>query len=200
MSSVNLRESDYWPVEAEKYLNDQRYSRAVEICREHLNSDSKSLSGRIVYAKALYHAGQIESAAEQFQKVLSQDPDHLVALKYIGDIKFAAGEEASAFAHWRRLLQLDPGCRALAQPIKKKEQSTMRTITLARQAEPAGAAPPRNMREIPFYTETVGDLYLAQGHARLAARVFDELSKDKQNPRFSEKLEKAKSMIKEKDK
>jgi tetratricopeptide (TPR) repeat protein len=197
---TSLREADYWPVAAEKYFNEERYSRTVEICREHLESDSRSLSGRIIYARALYHAGQVESAEEQFQRVLSQDPDHLVALKYIGEIKFGAGEEASAFAHWRRLLQLDPECRALCVPIKKKEQTTMRTITLARQPEALSTRQSKNLREIPFYTETVGDLYLSQGHPRLAAEVFDKLSRESSNSRISEKLEKARSLIREREK
>ncbi|HOZ08183.1 MAG TPA: tetratricopeptide repeat protein, partial [candidate division Zixibacteria bacterium] len=43
----------------------------------------------------------------------------------------------------------------------------LRTITLKRDGEQAAAPAERaRLREVPFYTETVGDLYLAQGHYR----------------------------------
>ena len=54
-------------------------------------------------------------------------------------------------------------------------------------------------RDIPFYTETVADLYLAQGYPRLAADVYRNLSSVGQNPRLSEKLARAEEKIKQKE-
>ena len=69
----------------------------------------------------------------------------------------------------------------------------IQTITIPHEAEPTtehSEAPPPQGR-IYFYTETVGDLYLAQGHPRLAAEVYRALSVHNHNPRLAEKLAEA---------
>lgn len=190
-----LGRQGYWPARAAKYLAAGKYSRAVEICREYLGEAPHLLSGRSVYAEALYHAGQVERAGEEFYRVISQDPDHQVALKYLGDIKFAEGDELAAMAYYGRILELDPHCSGLRSELQTRKPETMRTVTLRRQPEPVIQKPRELLREIPFYTETVGDLYLSQGHPRLAASVFRNLMGESDNPRLREKLTEAEQQI-----
>ena len=196
-----LSAQGYWPAQAAKYLSEGRYSRAIEICKEHLREEPQSLSGRLIYALALYGAGQTNSAAEQFYRVLSVDPDNLVALKHLGDIKFAQGDEMAAMANYARVLEIDPYCRGLKSDLRTTEIRTTRTITLSREAE----SPTEKEADTPtrwkihFYTETIGDLYLAQGHPRLAAEVFRTLNEKNHNPRLAEKLAQAVSRIREKE-
>ncbi len=196
-----LSSQGYRPAQAANCLSEGRYSRAIEICKEHLREEPQSVSGRLIYALALYGAGQTDSAAEQFYQVLSVDPDNLVALKHLGDIKFAEGDEVAAMANYARILEIDPRCRGLKSDLKTTEIRTTRTITLSREAEPPkekeAGAPTR--WKIHFYTESIGDLYLAQGHPRLAAEVFRTLNEKNQNPRLTEKLAQAVSRIKEKE-
>ena len=71
-----VTEANYWPARAAKFVAIGRYSRAVEICKEYLDAQPFLLSGRIIYARALYYAGQMESAEEEFYRVLEIDPDH----------------------------------------------------------------------------------------------------------------------------
>lgn len=208
----------YWPAVAAKFLAEGRYSRAVEVCKEGLAEEPSVVSGRVVYAQALYRAGQIESAAEQFYQVLARDPENLMALKCLGDIKYVEGDHYAAMAHYGRVLEIDPGCRELCSSIRRapgsegaqetgpavKENSTVlimkasaakeatRTMTLKREAEVSPVLADRGkLRAIPFYTETMGDLYLAQGHNRLAAQVYRELIAKRPSPQLQEKLEKA---------
>ena len=196
-----LSSQEYRPAQAANCLSESRYSRAVEICKDHLREEPQSVSGRLIYALALYGAGQTDSAAEQFYQVLSVDPDNLVALKHLGDIKFAEGDEVAAMANYARILEIDPHCRGLKSDLKTTEIGTTRIITLSREAEPPTGketgAPTR--WKIHFYTETIGDLYLAQGHPRLAAEVFRTLNEKNQNPRLAEKLAQAESRIREKE-
>ena len=103
-----LHSRGYWPTLAGRYLQEGKYSKAVETCKEYLAEAPELLSGRLIYARALYHAGQIDSAAEQFYYVLALDPDNLAALKYLGDIQYAAGQEVAAMASYQRVLELDP--------------------------------------------------------------------------------------------
>jgi predicted Zn-dependent protease len=148
----------------------------------------------------LFHAGQIDSARKQFHELLARDPDNLVALKYLGDISFSDGSEASAMALYSRVLEVDPYCRGLCSPIRQAQTETTRTITLKATSERAGILRQANrLRNIPFYTETIGDLYLAQGYPRLAAEVFRTLSERSPNPRLAEKLTKAENSFTDKD-
>jgi len=195
-----LSAQGYRPAQATQHLAEGRYSRAVEICKEHLREEPQSVSGRLIYALSLYRTGQIKAATEQFYKVLAYDPDNLVALKQLGDIKFAEGDEITAMANYYRVLEIDPYCRGLKCDLHTTKAETTRTITLVREAESSvkgSATRPRWI--IPFYTETIGDLYLAQGHARLAVEIFRTLSERNQNPRLAEKLAQAEQKIREKE-
>jgi tetratricopeptide (TPR) repeat protein len=195
-----LSAQGYWPAQAANYLSEGRYSRAIETCKEHLGEEPKLVSGRLIYALALCRARQTKSAAEQFYRVLSVDPDNLVALKHLGDIKFNEGDEVAAMANYARILEIDPYCKGLRSDLRTTEGQTTRIITLSRQAESTTekeATPPR--WKIPFYTETIGDLYLAQGHPKLAAEVYRTLNERNQNPRLVEKLAQAERRTGEKE-
>jgi len=201
-SAEHLVASGYWPARAAQFLADGTWSRAVEICKESLDEEPGCCSGRLIYARALYHAGQVESATEQFYRVLALDAENIVALKYLGDIKFTEHDEPAALAHYRRVLEIDPYCHALTSPIKSSRPETTRTITLTRGGESRPTIDKRRgtLRKIPFYTETVGDLYLTQGHSRLAAEVFRGLYEKKPTPQLLEKLEQAQRKIHVKEK
>jgi len=131
-SAEHLVASGYWPARAAQFLADGTWSRVVEICKESLDEEPGCCSGRLIYARALYHAGQVESATEQFYRVLALDAENIVALKYLGDIKFTEHDEPAALAHYRRVLEIDPYCHALRSPIKSSRPETTRTITLTR--------------------------------------------------------------------
>jgi tetratricopeptide (TPR) repeat protein len=189
----------YWVARAAQHLKDGKYSSAVRLCRQHLTEAPHLLSGRIIYAIALYRAGQTKSAAEQFHHVLTLDPENLVALKYLGDIKFAAGDELTALANYSRVLEIDPFCRGLTSSLKKQSRTETHIITLSHGGEPKPERFPTYLRPIPFFTETMGDLYLNQGYPRLAAAVYRRLVEQTENPRLSEKLAGVEKKLREKD-
>ncbi|MFQ6008990.1 MAG: hypothetical protein ACE5K8_08585 [Candidatus Zixiibacteriota bacterium] len=89
--------------------------------------------------------------------------------------------------------EIDPNCRGLRSDLGAEQRLPLRTITLSHEAEPTldktNTSAPR--RKIHFYTETIGDLYLAQGHPRLAAEVYRTLNERTHNPRLAEKLAEA---------
>lgn len=195
-----LVEVGYWSAQASQYLHEKKYSKAVELCKENLIDNSAPLSARLIYARALYHAGQIDSAENQFYLILSLDPENLVALKYLGDIKFTLNDDFGAMTFYQKILSLDPHCTGLKSDIKTKKTETTKTITLKRTDESTEEKEAKGeLRGIPFYTETIGDLYLAQGFPRLAEEVFSVLNRKNNNPRFVDKLAKAREKIKEKE-
>jgi len=196
--SSRLARDGYWPAQADRLFGEGRYAATISLCREHMTGTPCPVSGRTIYALALYHSGQSESAAEQFRLVLAVDPDHQIALKYLGDIRFAEGDEAAAMAYYQRVLELDPDCGGLKDEIRRPARSTTRTISLRRGTEER-AAPETILANWPFFTETIGDLFLAQGHPRLAAEVYRRVAQTRSDPRVLEKLAQTESKIKEKE-
>jgi tetratricopeptide (TPR) repeat protein len=194
-----LATEGYWVAEAAKYLEQGKYSEAVRLCKENLDEEPDLTGGRLIYARALHLAGQIEPAGEQFYRVLSRDPENIVALKYLGDIRFSEGDEPSAMANYRRVLEIDSQCRGLKSDLEARPGATTRTITLKRSHETPPAVSVRGLRKIPFYTETMADLYMNQGYPRLAAEVFRHLLERNENPRLSEKLATAEGKIHRKE-
>jgi tetratricopeptide (TPR) repeat protein len=197
--SDSLVDTNYWPAVAARHLAAGKYSVVAELCREHLTESPDLLSGRLLYARALYEANQIESASEQFYQALALDPANSVALKYLGDIAYQAGDEFAAFAYYARILELDPDCQGIKSDLKPRPEQTTRTISLVRheKTEAPIAVP---LRTIPFITETMGDLYLQQGHPRLAAEVFRTLHEQAPRPSLLEKLKQAEEKAREKEK
>jgi tetratricopeptide (TPR) repeat protein len=195
-----LAAGGYWVAQAAKAVSEGRYSLAVRLCKEYLPDNPDLVSGHVIYGVALHDAGQTESAAEQFHRVLALDPDNLPALKYLGDLKFAAGEEFAALGNYRRILEIDPYCRGLVCRLERRPGGATRTVTLKRHApEGAPARTPAPLRDIPFYTETIGDLYLAQGYSRMATTVYRRLMEQNNNPRLAEKLARAEEKSKERE-
>ncbi|MCX6835131.1 MAG: hypothetical protein NTW07_08370 [candidate division Zixibacteria bacterium] len=193
-----LADLGYWVAIAARRLHEGKYSEVIRLCRESLETGRNPVSARLIYAQALYGSGQIESATEQFHRVLTIDPENVVALKYLGDISFAYGDHFESMANYGRVMEVDPNCRGLKSDVTQHQSHTTRTITLLGRSE-TRTEPPDTLREIPFFTETIGDLYLAQGHPRLAAKVFRRLFEAGESPRLVEKLSLAESKIKEKE-
>ena len=193
-----LARRGYWPARAARFLAEGKYSQAVEICREYLPESPNVISGRLVNGISLHLTGQTKSAEQQFLYVLSLDPDNVVALKYLADIRFSQGDEIAAMTAYRRILEIDPNNKGLQCELVQKPEKSTRTISLVRGSEEVKPERKTPLRPIPFYTETIGDLYLAQGHPRLAAEVFRNLSGKNSDPRLIEKLMAAEGKIKEK--
>ena len=196
---TDMSSKGYWPAMALEYLNEKKYSRAVELCTMRLQENESVLSGRIILARALYHSGQVEAAEDEFYRILHKDPENLAALKYLGDIKYAQEDFTTALSYYARVQEIEPRTAGLACPIKLEKKETTRVLTLKKGSKEVSATQQKT-RELPFKTETVGDLLLAQGHTRMALEVYSELSKINDNPRFREKIEKIEIEMKNKDK
>ncbi len=202
-TTESLSSKGYWPAVAAKNFIEKKYSTVVEICKNKLNDEFPLLSARLLYARALYHAGQIESAENEFNSILISDPDNVVCLKYLGDIEFHNNNNFEAINNYERILYIDPLCRGLVCNIEKKESTVTSSITLVKKGEDINYLKPNKHDEaltsIPFYTETMGDLYMSQGHVRLAAEVFKVIYQKNKNPKIKDKLRNAELKINEKE-
>ena len=182
-----------------KYFLERKYSRAIELCQLRLIEHPDILSGRIILARALFHSGQYETAEKQFYKVLQIDPDNIIALKYLGDLKFRTEDEITAFSYYARIQQMAPLTSGISSVIDAKPIGGIRVLTLTRRGDEY-MSNHAELRRIPFKTETLGDLLLAQGHPRLAAEIFRGLAEDTANTRIKEKLDRTIEVIKNREK
>ncbi len=197
-STDSLAAHGYWPAIAAQFLADKKYSRVIELFKEHATNGTPPLSARLLYARALYYTSQHAAAAEQFRQVLTHDPENLVALKYLGDIRFADSDTFTAIALYERVLELDPKTSGLQNEVKATKQDTTRIITMQRPAEPPVVLTRPPAGRVIFYTETIGDLYMAQGYYALAATVYRTLIQNG-NGRVQEKLAMVEEKLKERD-
>ncbi len=192
-----LARQGYWPAWAMEGFAAGKFTEVVQLCRERLVDEPHLLSGRAIYARALCEVGQFDLAREQGYAILATDPDNLVALKLLGDIAYRQNDAMAALSHYERVLELDPECRGLACRLSPRPIERTHMITLTRPEEPSPSEQ-LPLRSIPFYTETMADLYLAQGYPRLAATVYKVLHERSRHPRFLEKLAKAEEKVKAK--
>ncbi|RME24125.1 MAG: hypothetical protein D6800_09050 [Candidatus Zixiibacteriota bacterium] len=189
--SRRLAEQGYPPAQAAEAVSAGKHAEAISLCRSWLENHPDAVTARLVYATALFRTDQKESAAEELRRVLADDPENIKALKLLSDIEFSAGNEFVAMNGYQRILEIDPDCGGLSTPLTSRPREQTHTITLRRTAEDTSPAPKTPTNRIFFYTETMGDLYLKQGHPRLAAEVFRTLVSTNPHPRLQEKLARA---------
>jgi len=195
-----LSSKGYWPAVAYEYFRQEKYDRALELCRRRLSENPGLLSGRVILARALYESGDTASAEDEFYGILKSDPENLVALKYLADIKFKNGDEATALSLYERIQKIDPHSPGLWCSLRKESGGRVtRSVTLKRGAEETSGKNGQT-RDLPFRTETMGDLLLSQGHTRLALQVYEELAESEINDRLAEKMERARSQLNKKEK
>lgn len=194
-----LHQHSHWPAAAAKHLAEGQFAEAAQLCRNRLAEEPEVLSGRVIYARALFRTGQTEASAEQFHQVLAADPENIAALKYLGDIKFAQGDELAALSYYDQVLQIDPRSDILKLDICCPQPESTRKLTITHRPERT-EAPRRSVRpDVYFYTETVGDLYFAQGHMSLAVEVYRHLCHHGGHPRLIRKLSQAESRLRDKE-
>jgi tetratricopeptide (TPR) repeat protein len=195
-----LAQKGYWPALALELFVEGRYAKAVDLCDRMLEQEPGVISGRVILARSLFHAGQFERARVQFVEVLKRDPKNLLALKYLGDIHYRDGEEAAAMACYRRIFEIDPHTRGVSSPVEKKEVVQTRELTVKRPEETVGGKKPQPLQEPAFVTETVGDIYREQGYFMLAGEVYRRLLVGTDNSRIAAKLKEVEDKISIKEK
>jgi len=194
--TAELAVKGYWPAKAKEYFENRKYSKTVELCTSMLKDNPEILSARILLAQALYHSNQLNEAESQFYRILQVDPDNILALKYLGDLKFRAGDKIVAFSFYERVLKLDRYTTGLKSSLAKEELDRSKEITLLtfRKKGESIENTRERLRQLPFDTETTGDLLMEQGHTRMAGNIFRKLFKKTESPRLREKLEKIKNL------
>ncbi|WP_325310563.1 tetratricopeptide repeat protein [Longimicrobium sp.] len=82
--------------------------KAEELLRENLKRHPGYLSAHVLLGRCLADRGAQAEARNEFQYVLSVDPQNLIALRTLGDMSATGGDPAEARRWYGELLSVDP--------------------------------------------------------------------------------------------
>jgi tetratricopeptide (TPR) repeat protein len=195
----------YFAPLANEYRKAGNPHQAIAICRAHLSQLPGHMSGQIVYGQALFEGGEYDQAQTVFENALAMDRENLVALRHLGDLALRKGETAAARQWYSKILEIDPkdatvialvdeidsAAEAQTSTTDAEPASTSTPEAVQPMPEPAAVhdhfhndeedkliaeelgypVPPAHA----FVTETMAELYLAQGFRDRALSVYRQL-------------------------
>jgi tetratricopeptide (TPR) repeat protein len=93
---------------AEEYRKAGLHEQAITTCREGLEKHPNYFSARVALGRALLEAESLEEARVEFEQVLSQVPENLLALKFLGETYHGLGQLENALLKYRLASTLSP--------------------------------------------------------------------------------------------
>ncbi len=83
---------------AEEYRKVGLLEDAINTCREGLRVHPNYFSARVALGRALLETDSLHEAATEFERVLAQVPDNILANKFLGETYHKLGRLAEAIA------------------------------------------------------------------------------------------------------
>ncbi len=158
---------------ADAYRKEGMLEEAVQICEEGLRHHPNYASAYLVLGRACEEKGDLVAASEAFQRVLELDSENVLAHRFLGQIAEARNEVPTALEAYRAALVLHPFDKEIRAAVERLEAQAGPEVTSSspdiRDEEPSGHEPE------PVATETLADLYAAQGHHDRAAEIYTSL-------------------------
>ena len=102
---------------ADAYLQSGDVDRAIEVCEQGLRYRPSYVSGHVVLGKSRFSAREFVEARRAFNKVLHLDPQHAVAIWYLGRIDREMGWDDLALRNFQKAQDLDPLSKSLQMSI-----------------------------------------------------------------------------------
>ena len=155
---------------ADFYLNRGEHQKALKVLEEYYQSFPKYPTGYLLLGEVYLKLEQREKALGYLQKVLQLVPEHPAALELIGRIYMHNGEEAIARSYFNQVRQIDKlyGIEFGIRPGIQKPEPKPSISTKAEQEKV------ENLRDS-FATETMVNLYIRQGHKKLARELCEKI-------------------------
>jgi tetratricopeptide (TPR) repeat protein len=177
---------------ADAYRKNGELDKAIEICERGLDRHPSYASAHVVLGKCYYDKGATERARSEFLRVIELDAENLVALKFLGDIQLAEGDQGSAVRYYEQLLAIDPTNEEVARSLGELEKGfRARKIDLSDDEKVTKA---KDSGEI--VTMTLAGIYAAQGYYNKALKIYrDIIRKEPGNEQAREMVAKLETMM-----
>lgn len=131
----NPRGRNFAPL-ADAYRKAGEVDKAIELCLSGLERHPDYVSAHIVYGRCLIDQRNDVGAEEVFKKILTLDPENIIALKVLAELADRGGRHDEAAAWWSRLLAADP-MNGDADASVKQSRSKAAAAKAAADAQPA---------------------------------------------------------------
>ncbi len=106
---------------AEEYRKAGRLEDAINTCREGLQSHPNYFSARVALGRALLESNALEEASQEFEAVLAQVPDNILANKFLGRTYHELERYPDALAKYQIAHSLAPEDSELSSLISEVE-------------------------------------------------------------------------------
>lgn len=154
---------------ADAYRRAGRAEESVTLCRQGLARYPGYGTTRLVLAKALLDAGDVQAARAEILAFLGGEPEHEPALRVAVECALRAGDPREALGYVRRLVALDPHDR-LVQGLSR----ALEVGVGGKVASDVGGLWPLLVDDT-YATVAFGDLCLGQGLTDEATAVFSRM-------------------------
>jgi tetratricopeptide (TPR) repeat protein len=168
---------------ADLYRKVGRISDAVAVCRQGLRRVPRYTTARLILAKTLVAAGDLESAEAELRAVVEQSPKEAAAHRALAELARQRGDVDGAIRHLEVAVEGDPADR---------DSRAMLRLLQATRLGPPESGLARVLRDDVFVTATFGMICLEQGLVDEAAEIFTRLlRRDPLDQRARDGLEQA---------
>lgn len=124
---------------ADAYRKAGEVARALELVRGGLLQHPDYVSGHIVLGRCLVDHGDDAEARQAFERVLSLDPENVIALRMLSDVAERAGATDEARQWLEQLLEIDPNNTDAEEALQRVRTAQGPVAAPEPPAEPAGA-------------------------------------------------------------
>ena len=187
MNEMELQERKSFLTQAEAYLERNELPAVLDLAEARLKLTPGDLDARIAICRVRLLQGRPDEARE----MLSEMEDVLASLSRIyadmGDICMKEGMKDSAETFYRKLMFLNPGV-----PLSRDVTERLNGIEELHATDAEGDA------EVPtnFQTVTLAELYIRQGHLRLAEELLEKIiGHDPQDQKAAELLQEVRERL-----
>ncbi len=127
---------------AEEYRKSGMLEQAIDCCEKGLKKHPQYPSARVLLGRALLEAGSFDRASAEFETVLKQVPDNILAHKFLGETYHRLGRLDEALKKYRVASTLAPEDTELGERIQEVEAELAGGPRRAPPLPPPAPAPP----------------------------------------------------------
>jgi len=195
INNRNSKEREEFLSLAGSYIDQSLYKEALDMTESWLKNNPIDADAHIICCHALLKLGNLERVHEILDNLENMVIQLSRIYKRVGDLCLSGGLMREAIKFYRKFISLNPGS-PLARDLSEKINSL-----ISETDEPSTGSDEvvHNTVEhvaADFYTTTLAELYITQGHADMAADVLSEiLKKDPQNKLVANRLQDVRALL-----